>query len=294
MHNPCAKLAIIIPARNEELFLGKTLSCIYKQNLQPQRIIVINDGSRDKTSKVALGFDRVEVIDLEDRGFSAQATPILAYVINQGLKKMKNCLNLDYIMIMGADHLLPPYYTSYIVDKMEQDKKIAVCSGQIEGERSILPWGSGRVVRADFWKKIGLQYPLNYGFETYLLLKAQMMGYKTEILDVQTYTQRKTGQTYKKENFVGIGKSLKALGYGRIYAIVRIGLIARKTPKGSIHVIRGYISKEVKPYDDDTRKYLSDMQHMRIRSHLNFFAETISKEQLKTSWLNYWERQPTK
>jgi hypothetical protein len=72
-------------------------------------------------------------------------------------------------MVLGADHLLPSNYISYVTDQMNKDRKIAVCSGQIAGERSVVPRGSGRVVRADFWRKIGFQYPLNYGFETYLI-----------------------------------------------------------------------------------------------------------------------------
>jgi len=44
-----AKIAVIIIARNEENFIGKTIENLKNQELSPYRIIVVNDGSTDKT-----------------------------------------------------------------------------------------------------------------------------------------------------------------------------------------------------------------------------------------------------
>jgi hypothetical protein len=155
-------------------------------------------------------------------------------------------------MVLGADHLLPSNYISYVTDQMNKDRKIAVCSGQIAGERSVVPRGSGRVVRADFWRKIGFQYPLNYGFETYLLIKAQAMGYKVKVLEeLKTRSQRRTRQNYKKESFIGIGKSLKALGYSHMYAAARIGSYkAKRYDVIHIHSLFKIIPELRKKYPD--------------------------------------------
>ncbi len=47
------KCSIIIPARNEENTIGKLLSSIHMQFIQPLEVIVINDGSSDRTKELA-------------------------------------------------------------------------------------------------------------------------------------------------------------------------------------------------------------------------------------------------
>ena len=265
------RVAVVIPARNEEDFLGKTLAAVLGQHTRPQRVIVVNDGSTDRTAEIATAAG-AEVIDVPDRGYNVLGTPVLAGVINRGLERLQ-ALGFggsnEYIMILGADHVLPPHYITTVLDAMQSGDNIAVCSGQIEGERSVVPRGSGRVVRADFWQSIGLRYPENYGFETYLVVKAQQRGYGVKVLnDLATQTQRKTGKNYKKSVYVSYGKALKALGYSRLYSAARIGLVSLKNPKGGYHMIRGYMSGDVKTYDPELRAYLSSIQHKRIKRYV--------------------------
>jgi glycosyltransferase involved in cell wall biosynthesis len=265
------RVAAIIPARNEENFIGKALAALFDQNTRPGRVIVVNDGSTDRTADVAAAAG-AEVLDMPDRGYNVQGTPVLAGVINRGLQRLQERgygSEGDYVLILGADHILPPDYMTRILDAMAADRKLALCSGVIAGERSIVPRGSGRVVRADFWKSIGFRYPENYGFETYLVLKAQQQGYKVQVLrDLATRTLRKTGRNYKKSVYISYGKSLKALGYSRLYSAARIGLISIRNPKGGFYMIRGYLSDDVQTYDPELRSFLSSIQHRRIKRYM--------------------------
>ena len=52
-----AKIGIMIFARNEEKTLPKTLSALKKQDLKPEKIILVNDGSLDKTHDIAIDLD---------------------------------------------------------------------------------------------------------------------------------------------------------------------------------------------------------------------------------------------
>ena len=274
--------AVILPARNEEMFLSRTLSHLLRQTIEPKKIIVINDGSQDKTRNIALNFEAVEVIDItRDSHEYAVHAPILAQIINQGLKKIFND-DFEYVIILGSDHLIPPHYLSTIIEKMKKDNKVVICSGQIRGERSVVLRGSGRVVKYDFWKKIGLLYPENYGFETYLLIKAAMMGYKVRILnELVTSTQRKTGKNYGRNTFLSKGKAIKALGYSRLYSTVKISLVTLRNPSAGISMLQGYLSSNVSPYEQDLRKYLNRIQHKRIKKYiinpLQFFNEDKRK-----------------
>jgi len=65
------KIGAFIPARNEEKYLPKTLESLVTQDLNPEKIIVINDGSTDKTKDVALEYG-CEVINLEDDKLEGQ------------------------------------------------------------------------------------------------------------------------------------------------------------------------------------------------------------------------------
>jgi glycosyltransferase involved in cell wall biosynthesis len=56
---------IIIPAYNEEKNLGSVLAAILR-DAPEYGVLVVNDGSSDRTSAVARSFDRVRVIDLPD------------------------------------------------------------------------------------------------------------------------------------------------------------------------------------------------------------------------------------
>jgi glycosyltransferase involved in cell wall biosynthesis len=265
------RVAAIIPARNEENFIGRTLAALFDQHTRPSKVIVVNDGSTDRTAEIA-SVAGAEVVDMPDRGYNVQGMPVLAGVINRGLERLEARgygNDNDHVLILGADHTLPPNYLTAILDAMAADKRLALCSGVIAGERSIVPRGSGRVVRADFWQSIGFRYPENYGFETYLVLKAQQQGYSVKVLrDLITRTLRKTGKNYKKSVYVSYGKSLKALGYSRLYSAARIGLVSMKNPRGGFYMIKGYLSDDVQTYDPELRSFLSSIQHKRIKRYV--------------------------
>ena len=238
---------MIIPARNESKFLGTTLDALKNQTLVPHRIIVINDGSTDDTYDVAKKFD-VEVVDLKDRGFRATGKPVLAKVINKGLEKILDN-ECEYIMILGADHVIPSNYISKIVREMEENNLLVIASGVIKGEkqRKTSPRGSGRIVKYDFWKKLGLQYPCWYGFESYIVYKALIDLYEVKVVrDVIGWSQRSTGKTTDYKSY---GKAMRALGYHPLYALGRIILTLKNNPRGGIKMIIGYLDSSIQKYD---------------------------------------------
>jgi glycosyltransferase involved in cell wall biosynthesis len=267
-----SRIATIIPARNEEKFIGETLTALSNQDIDDNYIIVVNDGSEDKTKEVVNSFPNIELINIENRGFDAHGTPILARVINQGLEKLVTEISYDYIMILGSDHILPSNYIRKIVDHMDHNRNVAICSGEIKDEKSKVPRGSGRIVRSSFWKAIGLQYPLKFGFETYLLIKAQQLGYSIDVLnDLISVTNRPTRKSYKKETYISYGKSLRALGYVHLYSLGRIGLISLKNPKGAIYMLQGYTSSGIEFYEEDFRSFLRSIQYRRLKQYIKSF-----------------------
>ena len=64
---------------------------------------MVDDGSKDSTAHIANQYADV-VLRIPNRGYYIVDTPVLAEVINEGLKHVKN--SVKYVLICGADHFL--------------------------------------------------------------------------------------------------------------------------------------------------------------------------------------------
>ena len=89
-------VSILIPAYNAEKWIGETIRSAIAQTWERKEIIVVDDGSRDRTAEVAREFasKQVEVVSKENQG--AAATRNHALRLSQG----------DYIQWLDADDLL--------------------------------------------------------------------------------------------------------------------------------------------------------------------------------------------
>lgn len=56
-----AEIITTIPAWNGERFLGQTLESVRRQTLRPDRVIILDDGSTDKTPEIAAQFQDIRV-----------------------------------------------------------------------------------------------------------------------------------------------------------------------------------------------------------------------------------------
>lgn len=266
-----SKIAAIIIAKNEEKFISKTIESLLDQIVKPYRIILVDDGSTDKTSEIASQYNEVEIVKRKNRKEFLQTKKELAETTNAGLEQLQDDLSCDYVMKLDADIVLPKNYVSEIIKKMESNRKIAVCSGMIEGEHYVTPRGAGRVVRMDFWRKIGLRYPVNYGFEGYLLIKAMSMGYETKVFnDIVFYTLRKTGSDYNPKLYYYYGLGMKATGYTFVFAIHRILKFALRKPRGAYYMFKGFFSDYDNLYEKEVRDYTKNYQNAKLRRIFGF------------------------
>ena len=82
MTNSSISVSVIIPVYNQEIFISRCLRSILDQSLEKKKyeIIVIDDGSKDKTRRILQTFkDQVTIISNErNKG--------LAYSLNEGIK----------------------------------------------------------------------------------------------------------------------------------------------------------------------------------------------------------------
>lgn len=108
-------VSIIVPCFNVEQYLPVCLDSLIKQTYQTLEIIIINDGSTDRTLEVAQQYQkrdaRVILIDQKNRGVSESR--------NTALK----CAKGDYVLFVDADDWL-------------DIQTVQICIGQTEAEHA--------------------------------------------------------------------------------------------------------------------------------------------------------------
>jgi glycosyltransferase involved in cell wall biosynthesis len=254
-----AKVDCIVPARNEERNLQATFQALASQTLPTSHVILVDDGSTDATCALAtkFGFEIVHAKrEKENLGWRERGSPQFAELFNTGLSRISG--SAEYVMILGADHVLPADYLERLIDNMRRDG-VSLASGVIAGEGAVIPRGSGRVGRVDHWKRAlgSLSFPLCYGFETYLVIKMQMNGYRVGVYpELVSYTQRRTGSA---TNYVSYGRAMKFLGYTNEYALARAIVAAARfrDPAKAVQSVTGYVSYH---YRSDVASYWTQVQ----------------------------------
>ena len=109
---------IVIPSYNEEAFISLTLESILKQTILPNKIVVVNDNSTDKTAEIVLDFIKNNpIISLVNKASDAIHLPgsKVIQAFQAGLATLDE--NYDLIVKVDADLIFPPNYFETTVRK---------------------------------------------------------------------------------------------------------------------------------------------------------------------------------
>jgi glycosyltransferase involved in cell wall biosynthesis len=109
------KFSIIIPAHNEELFIGRTLRAVLEQTHSVHEVIVVDNASSDDTYTVARQFP-ITVVKEEQEGTMAAC------------EKGRSIATGDVIVRLDAD-CLPDEDWLAKADKIFQNEKVVALSG---------------------------------------------------------------------------------------------------------------------------------------------------------------------
>jgi len=250
------RCGVVVTARNEEQVIGKCLASLRNQTVKVF-LVVVNDGSVDKTGEIASKYADF-VVNLPSHKESWAGNPELASVFNSGFEVLEK-ENVDYVLISGADTIYPEDHVEEVIRRMRK-QKIVLASGAAEREssRSLSPRGSGRILDAKWFKSVGFRYPINYGFEVYLVYKALSEGKKVAVFpDLRFILLRGTIISSKKLYLWG--KGMKALNYWWLYALGRAALIGLKHPLDGFTLLKGYLS-EVSEHYKDLKEFVPNLQ----------------------------------
>jgi len=138
------KLTIIIPAHNEEESLPFTLENLEKKLQLEHKVIIVNDHSRDNTSKVVEDFSKkypnITVV-------ANDGEPGFANAIKKGFSQVQEGLAL----LMMADNCDDPETIGPMYDKINQGYDIVCGSRYMKGGKR-----EGRPIQGFFSKSVGL------------------------------------------------------------------------------------------------------------------------------------------
>ena len=129
----CPPLSVIIPAHNEEKYISKTIESVLKSDYRnTMEIIVVNDGSTDKTAEIVGALSRtqkkIRLFSLKHSGKSA--------ALNFGIKKAR----YETVAFVDADSTLEKKSLMKLVEPLA-DRDVSISSGVIRARHTgILSW----------------------------------------------------------------------------------------------------------------------------------------------------------
>ena len=174
-------------------------------------------------------------------------------MLNLGLNQANELSpKTKYMMVSGDDNKLAPDYAQMIAKRMDADDKIAIASGDwlsSRGRGNQMPHGGGRFVRIAFMDRVG-NYPVAYGWETWLLYKALQLGYKVKLYQDLRYEHLRP---FRPSNLFNWGRAMYSLGFPTYFVILRflINLVwsgrGTQSIKASGTMIVGYLSAKLSP-----------------------------------------------
>jgi glycosyltransferase involved in cell wall biosynthesis len=124
---------VIIPARNEEKYIGATLESLVGQMCAPLVILVVDDGSTDSTSDIVKQYARehpsVKLFIRSNRGYRFTGPGVIE-AFYEGIESLGDC-NYDYLAKLDADCEFPPDYFSRILAEFQRNPKLGICGGML-------------------------------------------------------------------------------------------------------------------------------------------------------------------
>ncbi len=129
-----ATLTVIVPAHNEERGLPATLDALRRQTIPPEEIIVVDDGSSDRTGEVAASYGATVLRPPANLGSKARAQ-------NHALP---HCAT-DLVLAVDADTVLAPDYIEKIKPAFA-DPRVVVAAGNVQTRFTRTPWERGRSI----------------------------------------------------------------------------------------------------------------------------------------------------
>src|SRR2546421_12878907 len=117
------KVSIVVPAYNEAAFIGQLLEKLLRVDTEAagfdKEILVVNDGSSDRTGEIVAAIPHVRLINQENRGKGA--------AVQRGVREATG----DFVLIQDADLEYEPSDIPAMLAALGMAEKVAVYGSRI-------------------------------------------------------------------------------------------------------------------------------------------------------------------
>lgn len=249
---------LITPARNEEAFIEKTILSVVGQTVLPERWVVIDDGSTDRTGEIidryAKQYRWIEPVHNPrrvERNFAAKAQ-----AVNGALERVRD-LQFEIVGNLDADVSFEPDYMAFLLQKFAIDPKLGVAGtpftqpggydstkDSFEGESYVA--GPCQLFRLKCFREIG-GYVANRagGVDWIAVMSARMKGWKVRSFSEKRFHHHRSMGTAEKGGVAALfsyGEKDYYLGGSPIWQIFRMAYRMTKPPlvAGGLALFFGY------------------------------------------------------
>jgi biofilm PGA synthesis N-glycosyltransferase PgaC len=253
------KYVLVTAARNEEGFIEKTLTSVTTQTKLPERWIIVDDGSTDRTADIAESFaDRFSWIEVirkparQDRSFAGKAD-----AVNSSFERARRETVFDIIGNLDADISFESDYMAFLLEQFVQDPHLGVAGtpftqdggydstkDSFEGENYVA--GPCQLFRYCCFLDIGGYVPNRAGGVDWIaVMTARMNGWKVRSFSEKRYHHCRTLGTAGKgalRALFSYGEKDYYLGGSPLWQLFRVAYRMTKKPAftGGLALLFGY------------------------------------------------------
>jgi glycosyltransferase involved in cell wall biosynthesis len=196
-------VTVLIPVYNRERFVGEAIDSVIAQDYRDWDVLVVDDGSTDRTVEVVksrMSDDRIQLIQMKHGGCAAAT----ALGIERARGPVITCLDSDDKLMPDAlSSVMPAFennprlgyiWTNWVNSTGEKGYSDYLPEGKTLLEAMILGWWKGfaeRFFRKEFYSQSnGLDVSIRYAVDTQLALLIAKTGCDTLHIPKVTYWRR--------------------------------------------------------------------------------------------------------
>jgi len=251
------KYVLITPAHNEEAFIEKTLAAMVTQTMLPERWVIVDDGSMDKTAEIVESYTQrypwIELVRRPEQSRRSFAGKVHAF--NAGLERVQQSLEFEVIGNLDADLSFDPKYLEFLIGKFAEDPRLGVAGTPFtedggydtardsrEGENHVA--GGCQLFRRQCFADVGGYIPNPAGgIDWIAVTTARMKGWKTRSFPEKRFHHYRMLGTAGRSSVgatFSYGKKDYCLGGSPLWQLFRVVYRMTKQPIDGLALLSGY------------------------------------------------------
>jgi biofilm PGA synthesis N-glycosyltransferase PgaC len=289
------RIALITPLRDEEDYIEAMIVSIAKQQIQPAKWLIVDDGSTDKTPAIVKSYcQRFKFIELLELPARSERKPGGEGAIAYALQKL-DLSRYDYLARFDADLLFENDYFIRLLDEFHRDPKLGIAGGGLyidRNDRLVLERapvyhvrGAVKMYRCECFDQLG-GLGTDIGWDTIDEVYAWSRGWKTRsFFDIKVIHRRPTGESLHASRIYRERGRAEYLTWSHpAFVLLKSMKMAISNPANARYFLGGFVHSykkhQVRLLDPEFKRTRRNQQFARIINTVipEFFRSVIFKK----------------